>query len=114
MATEFDDLLEHRVTIRRYTVADGDLGAGQAETWADVATDVPALIQPLTPVEQQAFGAQQEGATEKLWLAATVDIRARDRVTDGSRTREVVGAAQDYDALSLGLQCVRLRGRDEG
>lgn len=70
-------LLEHTVTISRVTA-----GAGIKKAYAQVATSVPCLIQPLDPEAVETTTAFANDY--KVFFALSTDVREGDRLTDAN------------------------------
>jgi head-tail adaptor len=94
--------LDRAVTLQRRTLSTDDAGA-PVETWADLATAVPAQVRPLRARERVAApsGLEQRGGTVRIATAEiVVTIRWRvglgpvDRVLHDGRVWDVTGIAE--------------------
>ena len=76
--------LRHRVDIKNFTTSqDANTGA-VSDSWADVSTNIPAEIYPLSGREFIAAQAVQAGVTTKITIRYQSGIEPRMRVHHGS------------------------------
>ena len=76
--------LRHRVSIQTFTtVQDSNTGA-VTDTWANVFTDVPAEVYPMSGREFVAAQGIQAGVTTKITIRDIGSVQPRMRVVHGS------------------------------
>lgn len=82
--------LRHRIDLQAKTVTKGASG-GMVDTWAPVATDVPAKITPLSGNERSAVGAGGQVAVPRteIELRYRAGITAQMRVLHGSTVYDI-------------------------
>lgn len=92
-AGEFRDY----VTLQRVTESANAIGTAGTAAWANLATapSVWALIEPLTGREALTGDRVQAEATHRIRIRHRTDLRAKDRVTLGSRTFGIVSVLVD-------------------
>lgn len=81
-------LLNTTVEVQRFTeVPDGH--GGWNDTWATVATEVPARISQPTDLERQVAQQVQETLTHMVYLEPGADVRRGDQLVNAGRTLKV-------------------------
>jgi SPP1 family predicted phage head-tail adaptor len=98
--------LRHRVTVQTFTtVQDSNTGA-VTDTWADVFTDLPAEIYPMSGREFVAAQSIQAGVTTKITVRDVGSIEPRMRVLHGASIYNIKAVLPDPSlARHLTLMC---------
>lgn len=85
--------LRHSVDLQRATQT-RDAAGDVVRAWADIATHVPASIEPISSRERLTADQVVGEATHRVWLRwerRLSAVRAKDRVLFGTRVFEVSG-----------------------
>lgn len=72
--------LRHRITIQRKSLTTDDYG-GPVESWADVAANIPASIEPLSGRELVNAQAVNAEITTKITMRYLAGVTTADRIT---------------------------------
>lgn len=87
------------VTIQRRSLATDSIG-DVSETWSDLATDVPATIQPIRVTELSVLqqGKQFRGDYRMFMPTNIVEIKNNDKIVDDTTEYLVVGVERHQAA----------------
>lgn len=72
--------LRHRVTIQAKTIGVDSFG-GPTETWSDVATGIPASVEPLSGRELANAQTVNAETTTKITMRYRAGVSTSDRIT---------------------------------
>ena len=95
-AAAFRRLLKHKVTIQRQSTAKNDITGAETESWAEVSTDVPALIQPLSSKQLLKVQGLHLVATFAGFFMFAEDVQLRDKVILEGKTYFVEGVESGW------------------
>lgn len=87
--------LRHRITIQQKTETTAASGEPIGFVWADIATDVPAEIVPLSGREFLAANAEQAETVSRATIRYRADITADMRVIHGALAHNITAILPD-------------------
>lgn len=85
------DLFNKHVIIQRRTTAASSVSAAGSYTWISSVFNVHCTIQPAGTTELERFNKTTAEMTHTMFCDVGHDIKARDRIVDGSITYQIVG-----------------------
>ena len=98
----FRSLLNSTVNIQRRTkITDG--AGGFTPGWANIATNVPCRIQPMSGGEQTLYRKENTEVTHKLFFETDVTFAEEDRIVFGTKKFDIE-LVRDIDELSHHLE----------
>ncbi len=104
-------LLRHRITIQSF-ISDNSTGV-LSESWADLATDLPAAVHYASGREFNAAAANQAEAATRFTIRYRNDLAENMRITHEGRTFNIVAILPD-DSLRDALTVMAVEGVNAG
>ena len=96
--------LRHRVDLHSNTGATRNAFGEKPESWAAVATSLPAKVEPLTGRELWSSQQIQPDISHKVTIRYLAGLNAKMRVIFGTRTFNVEGPPKNIEERNIMLE----------
>lgn len=90
--------LRHRVSIQQKQISQNPVSGELTETWADVWTNVPAAVEPLSAREFIAAQSFQSEVSTRITIRYRAGITAAMRILHNGRIFNIQGVLADPDS----------------